>query len=183
MSFKERNNVDAEVTTALGGTDRRTGKKNPSQVEGYYLGFKETASAKSKTGTSKLHILQTPKGNLGVWGKTDLDRKLTGVKAGTMVRLTHTGMQATKNGEMYKYKVEVDEDNTIEVDASENQPIDSAHSGYEEPESFSETDEDEPALDEVPYTPAARPAKAAATPSAANQAKVQALLAGNRSKS
>jgi hypothetical protein len=114
MAFKQVQDLDAEVTTALGGTSRKTGKKNPSQVEGYYLGSKTVANSKGGT-PSQLHILQTPEGNLGIWGKADLNKKLLNVKPGAMVRLTHTGMQATPKGEMYKYRVEQDEDNAVEV--------------------------------------------------------------------
>lgn len=115
MGFTEVQSLDADNTTAIGGVNKKTGKKNPLTAEGYYLGSRKVESRKAKSGYAYLHILQTPKGNLGVWGKTDMDRKLTTVAPGTMVRITHTGMQATPNGDMYKFKVEVDSSNSIEV--------------------------------------------------------------------
>ena len=118
MAYKERTSLDADVTTPIGGVNKKTGKKNPSQIEGYYLGSREVESKKSKNGKAQIHFLQTSKGNVGVWGKTDLDRKLDGVEPGCMIRITHTGMQSTPNGDMYKYKVEVDDENTIEVSAA-----------------------------------------------------------------
>lgn len=115
MAFQEIASLDADVTIALGGRNKKTNKDNPKSVEGYYLGSKEVRSPKSKTGFASIHILQTAKGNVGVWGKTDMDRKIKSVTPGTMIRVTHTGMQATPNGEMYKYSVEQDTDNTIDV--------------------------------------------------------------------
>jgi hypothetical protein len=115
MAYKTVVELDADQTVSLGGQNKKTGKKNPIQVEGYYIGKKEVDSPKSKSGKAFLYILQTPKGNLGVWGKTDMDRKMKGAVPGHMLRITHTGMQATKNGEMYKYSVEFDSENTIEV--------------------------------------------------------------------
>src|SRR4051812_19473125 len=116
MGFKEVQDLDAEVTTALGGVSKKTGKPNPKQVEGYFIGTRTVESKKAKDGFCKLHIFQTAKGNLGVWGKTDLDRKLANVTPGVMVRATCTGMQAIPGkNDMYKYKVETDDSNTIEV--------------------------------------------------------------------
>lgn len=115
MGFKEVNSLDADVTVAIGGRNKKTNKENPTSAEGYYLGSKKVASAKSKTGFAYIHILQTPKGNLGVWGKADMDRKVTTVMPGTMIRITHTGMQPTPNGDMYKFKIEQDDSNTIDV--------------------------------------------------------------------
>lgn len=115
MAFKQVADLAADVTISLGGVNKKLGKKNPTQVEGYFIGTKKVADAKKQSGFSSIYILQTPKGNVGVWGKTDMDRKMVGVTAGTMVRITHTGMQPTKNGDMYKYSVEFDVENTIEV--------------------------------------------------------------------
>lgn len=133
MGFTEVSSLDADVTIALGGKNKKTGKSNPKSIEGYYLGTRKVESKKGKNGLASLHFIQTSEGNVGVWGKTDLDRKLASVTPGTMIRATHTGMQATPNGEMYKYKVEVDSDNTIDV-AGLQVSEDSGDEGYEESE-------------------------------------------------
>lgn len=176
MSFKEVQDLNCEVTISLGGVDKRTGKANPSQVEGYFLGSKSVASRKSKTGFSKLHIFQTENGNLGVWGKTDLDRKLGTVAVGTMTRVTQNGKVPTPNGDMYKFKVEQDVENTIEVSPGlAEAPAAAAtnDTGYDD----GGFDEDEDtALDEVPPARAPKAAKAAVGPDATRQARVQALL-------
>lgn len=174
-NFKEVAALDADTTISLGGVNKKTNKKNPVTVEGYLLGAKEVADAKKKSGISYLYILSTPEGNLGVWGKTNMDKKLKGVKPGTMVRITHTGFQATPNGEMYTYKVEQDSTNVIDVDGLE---APAAPSGYND-DSVIETalDEDPTPVDEVRPAYNSKPAAPAAQPpSAAKQAAVQALL-------
>lgn len=118
MAFTEVSSLDADVTIALGKTDKKTGKPYPKQAEGYYLGKR---AVENKRGESSLHFLQTAKGNLGVWGTTDLNRKLSQVKPGTMVRITSTGTKPTPNGDMYTYKVESDKTNTIEVESLESE--------------------------------------------------------------
>lgn len=178
MSFKEVADLDCSDAIALGGTNRKTGKPNQNSIEGYYLGSRQVASPKSKTGYAALHVFQTNKGNVGVWGKTNLDSKLASVVAGTMTRATFVGMVETKNNPMYKYKVETDASNTIEVSSantsnssSDDEGTDSAYdSGYDE------ESENEQALDEAPVQRASRPAQAALPPSAERQSRVQALL-------
>ena len=178
MAFTEISSLDCETTTALGGRNKE-GKPNPTQVEGYYIGSKDVESRKSKTGKAKLHVLLTAKGNLGVWGKTDLDRKMLNVTPGVMVRITQNGKVPTPNGEMYKFKVEVDSENTTEVSV-QNAGSESSEDSYSDSESYGETEmfDDEAAADEVQYVAPKAPAKGTATtPDAARQAKVRALLA------
>jgi hypothetical protein len=117
MSYQEISSLDADIVVALGKKDKKTGKAYPKQAEGYYLGKR---SVESSRGSSFLHFLQTSEGNLGVWGTTDLNRKLSQVPAGTMVRITSTGTKPTPNGPMYTYKVEQDSSNTIEVSSQDD---------------------------------------------------------------
>jgi hypothetical protein len=117
MAFKTVNSLEADNTISLGGTNRKTGKTNPTSIEGYYLGSRQVQDNKKKSGVSFIYIFQTSKGNVGVWGKTDMDRKMAQTPAGVMTRVTATGTRPTPNGDMYTFKVEVDSDNTIEVQA------------------------------------------------------------------
>lgn len=185
MGFKEVASLDCDTAIQLGGINKKTGKANPTRVEGYYIGSRDVDSPKSKTGVSKLHIFQTEKGTLGVWGKTDLDRKLSGVTAGHMTRVTFTGMKETKNNPMYVFKVEVDSDNSTDVsnlDASAGDADADAEyvagSDADEYESESDVGEDEPALDEAPPARPSAPRRAAATPNAAQQDRIQAMVNG-----
>ena len=163
MAFSEVSSLDADVTVALGKTDKKTGKPYPKQAEGYYLGKREV---ESKRGASFLHFLQTSKGNLGVWGTMDLNRKLSQVVPGTMVRITSTGTKATPNGEMYTYKVESDKTNTIEVAADESSAP-----------SYSDTSDE---IDGNTYSHEEEDAEAYSAPAAAltasRKADVEALL-------
>ena len=132
MGFKEVASLDADVTIALGKTNKETGKPYPKTAEGYFLGSR---TVKNKRGESKLHFLQTPDGNLGIWGTTDLNRKLTQVNPGTMVRITSTGTKPTPNGDMYTYRVEEDKGNTIQV------TVEASDSTYAEDDTDTETEE------------------------------------------
>lgn len=180
MGFKSLADLDADVCYALGGSDRKTGKANPTQVEGYYIGSRQVPSPKSKTGFAALHIFQTPEGNVGIWGKTNLDSKLGRVTPGTMARVTFLGMKETKNNPMYVYGVEVDSDNTIPV----GEPPTSSGADGSDDEPLSD-DEDLSPMDEVPQAPPPRAAapQIARTPSPEAQAKVQALMNKARARS
>ncbi len=175
MGFKEVQSLDAETTIALGKINKETGKSYPKQAEGYFLGTREV---ENKRGKSKLHFLQTPKGNLGIWGTTDLDRKLGATTPGTMVRVTSTGTKKTPNGEMYTYRVEVDSDNTIPLASlfDKTEPTDAPDEnvgGDDGQEEDSNSDE----YDEGMQSPSASSMAASA---AARAAKVQALLTKNK---
>jgi hypothetical protein len=167
MAFKEVNSLDADVTVALGKTDK-SGKPYPKQAEGYFLGSR---AVQNKRGESKLHFLQTVKGNLGIWGTTDLDRKLGQAPVGSMVRITSTGTRPTPNGDMYTYKVEVDSDNTIEVSTASTSEDSSETENYAVPQSFYDDADEEDADQSLALAAAER------------KAKVEALLKGNKSKS
>lgn len=183
MAFKEVNDLSCE-TISLGGVNKATGKPHPKQIEGYYLGKRQVEDKKKKkSGFSYIYVFQTAKGNLGVWGKTDLDRKMGSAEVGAMTRVTQNGTTPTPNGPMYKYKVEIDSENTIEVlDANsasgEAEEATSNAGGYADEEESSL--DDDGALDEVIPSAPARRAAAAVAPDAARQAKVQALLNSKR---
>lgn len=190
MAFKKLQDLDCDVVIRLGGVDKETKKKNPTQLEGYYVGSRKVDSTRSKKGFTYIHVFQTSKGVLGVWGKTNMDSKVLAVKPGTMTRITFAGMVPTPNGDMYKYTVEIDEENSIEVATSPEAATEEASSetgegrpgeeeaGGEEVEE-SEPDEEEP-QDQPPLQRATPPKTKASTPSADRQARVKALLGGGK---
>lgn len=175
MAFEEVSDLSTDQTISLGGSNRKTGKKNPTEVEGYYLGSRTVPDDKKKSGVSYIHVFETARGSVGVWGKTDLDRKILTVPLGTMTRVVQSGMAQTKNGEMYKFTVAVDKSNVKEVagatsgggggytDAADE---DDTTSNYASGGASNEDDEDE--------------AQAAALLAAEKRAKVQALLNKNK---
>jgi hypothetical protein len=166
----------------LGGFNKKTRQDNPTTITGYYLGTKYVPSPKSKSGKAAIHVFQTEDGNVGVWGKTDLDRKMEGLtnQLGSLVRVTQKGTKPTKGGnDMYMFRVEVDSDNRIEVTAAPS-TLESEEETYEEETYTDEEYDEEPnaVFDRIQQPTA--PAKAAAVPDAARQAKVKAMLAKTR---
>lgn len=160
MAFNEVTSLDADTTISIGGFNKKTKKDNPTSAEGYYLGNR---TVETKTGVSKLHFFKTADGNLGVWGKTDMDRKLSSVNPGTMTRVSFARMQETPKGDMYVYKVEVDSDNTIDVSlfTQNTSPAESAQSyddGVDEDNADDET-VDQDAIQEAALADAERRAK------------------------
>lgn len=185
MAYKKVLEATAETAFALGGKDGR-GKANPTSVEGYYLGSKKVDS---DYGESKLHIFNTAEGNVGVWGKTNLDRLLTDARLGQMCLVNFIGMGKAQKGKRppYQYEVQYDDANTIRLDN-----IDLNASTGEEPNYASSSDdveddvdqvdptEDEKAIDEVVPRRASAPSRPL-TPNAAAVSRTQALL-GSRNK-
>lgn len=166
MAFKVVNSLDADITYALGKRNKQTGKTDPETAEGYYLGSRTTDTG--KFGPSKLHFLKTPKGNVGVWGKTDMDKKLSDVIPGTMIRISTNGSRETKFGIQHLFKVEVDNDNVLEgyVGPLQSEPV-----PYDNDDANSEVDDTEDDSQNATLALAEQQASAA---------RVQALLDKNR---
>lgn len=176
MAFKSVIDLDAAVTVSLGSKDKKT------TMEGYYLGAKTVADKKKKSGTSKIYIFQTEAGNVGVWGKTNLDQKMLSVIPGTMTRVTQDGMRKTPNGDMYLFTVEVDNDNTIDVGALATAAT-TATSEAEEVEEEGTEAEEEPEEETEENADEAEAALVAAQAEVAKRrVKTMALLNKNKSK-
>lgn len=185
MAFKTIQDLDCEVVVALGGKDEN-GKANPTQVEGYYLGFRRVASKLSKSGFANIHVFQTEEGNVGVWGKTNLDQKLLAATPGTMIRATFTGTKPIPGKKaMYMYKVEIDEENKIEVNLAEATPKNDTEAeeelGASDDSEESDPEAEEAAPDEVKPARAKPPLQTAKAPAPSQQEKVKKLLAGRAS--
>lgn len=184
MGYQKKSDLSTETTIQLGGVNKKTGKPNPSFVEGYYLGAKTT---QSDFGEGKLHVFQTASGNVGVWGKTNSNRLLSAEHVGQMVKLSFTGMGKAQKGRAAPYNFELlfDADNTIAVssEAATTFGEQEAAESYEDAPDYSaeETEidaEEEEALDVAPPARPVMPKRAATPPSAESRAKVQALLNG-----
>lgn len=176
MSYKTKLDPSASKTIQVGGKGA-DGTRNPTEIEGYYLGAKETDG---QYGPGKLHIFQTSEGNVGVWGKSNSNRLLTGDLVGQMVKLTFTGMSKPAKGKRpaYLYQVQHDPENTIDasgidLNASEDSDNLPDYGGEEDSDVFGDESND---YEEPIIQRAVAPKVAAKAPSAAQQAKVQALL-------
>ena len=169
MAFKEVASLDCDTTITLGSKDKKTGKSNPSTLEGYFLGTKEVGPNKfNKQKMDVVHVFQTKDGNVGVWGKTDLDTKLKNAIPGRMVRVTFTGAVPTNKGnDMLKFKVEIDNSNTIDVsDLVASNIDDNSYSNETDEEIEEETEEEEQEA-----APRITPAAAASATERANKVK------------
>ncbi len=177
MAYQTKFDGTTDKTIKLGG------EGNPTSIEGYFLGSKDT---QSDYGPGKLHIFQTDEGTVGVWGKTRMNGLLTKDLVGQMVLVSFTGMIApSKKGRKpsYGYKVQHDPSNVTDTTginlnaaATDEDSADDVE-GYDSEVSTDSYDE--------PTAPPARPvapAKAAPAPNAARTAQVQALLNKNRAR-
>jgi hypothetical protein len=177
MGYQEVQDLGTNTVIQLGGTNKE-GKKHPTTIEGYYLGARTIDDRKKKSGVTYIYVFQTKDGNVGVWGKTDLDGKMNAAIPGRMMLLTFTGMRETPNGDMYTYSVKFDKSNTIEVTAGDTSGIQKYEDAGDEDAMYAaeeETVEDEDGLTEQ--------ASAKATQEAVTRkAKVQALLNGKSKK-
>ena len=176
MAFEEVLSLDTSVTIVVGGTDRKTGKPNPTEIEGFFLGTRNCGPSKfDKNKDVSQHIFQTPQGNIGVWSKTDMARKLKNVTPGTMTRVTYVGEVDTGKGNpMLQYKIAVDKKNTIDVGNL------SASAG-ESYESEFEADDDEN-RDEYHSMPSAVPAVVVKGTPAERKANVEKYLNSTKNK-
>lgn len=182
MAYKTKFGGNTDKTIKLGGNDNTTGKANPTSIEGYFLGSKDT---QSDYGPGKLHVFQTPEGTVGVWGKTRLNSLLTSDIRGQMVKATFTGMIApSKKGRKpsYGYQVQHDEDNTIDVsgvDLSAAEPSESDEESNNQYVSNSGPQDEEE--DEAPIAASVHPTtRTVLAPASERHAAIQAVL--NRRK-
>lgn len=187
MALQEVVSLEADITLSLGKLNKKTGKTDPKSVEGYYLGNREVDT---KLGKSLIHFFQTSKGNVGVWGATDLNRRLASVSPGTMAKAEFVGTKPTPRGDMRAFKVYQDKANFIDVEVNTEAPVayDDAASSYDNTndseddssDSSYEANDDLPQGNTYVAAPTLQASTANKTTALERAAKVQALL--NRNK-
>lgn len=172
MAYEEVQDFTPSTTINVGGDDRKTGKKNPLELEGYYVG-QETLTG-GKFGPSTRYLFKTPKGVVGVWKRGNMGRLFDKVALGTMVTVLFTGMvEKPGKNPSYGYKMKQDSTNTIKIDAGlgrgkfDNGTPDETQDSYD---TGNDADEelDNDYEEETPVR--------AAPPKSASQARVQELL-------
>jgi len=120
MGYEKVTDLSTDTVVKIGGLNSKTGKANPTKMEGYYLGSR---TVKSENGDSTIHTFQTPKGNEGIWGTADINSKLGQVRPGTMVLVQYKEKRKLAGGKTkYVYDVMFDVENTIPVFAALNNP-------------------------------------------------------------
>lgn len=173
MAYEELGNI---TIVQLGGINKTTNKKNPTELEGYYLGAEPRPNKFNPAKPQNLYRFQTAQGEVGVFGKAGIDKVMKGAKIGTMTKLVNTGelLDTGKGLPMKVYKAFQDKHNFIDVDTA---PVTTNWSDNED----SYSDDEDTSTDEVTPSRPVAPAVAASTPSAERQARVQALLNKSRS--
>jgi hypothetical protein len=188
MARKKVIDLNADTTIKFGDPRRQPGAlPKGSTFEGYYVGSKEVTTS---MGPSRLHVFQTDKGNVGVWGSAQLNAKLQGLQ-GMMTFIKFVNEIKVPKGTMKNFEVEYDDEQTIDVGGAEvnfrnagSEPeAEEEDTAAEEP---AEDDAEEATEDDAEEEPAPAPRRAppaaavtqkprAAAPSAEQQARVQAL--------
>ena len=177
-------------TVKLGGVDKTTGKKNPTELEGYYLRVEGRPNKYNKDKPQNFYVFQTKEGEVGLYGKAGLDREMKKAVAGRMTKVIHTGktVDTGMGNPMIVFQVMQDRSNTINVDEFNPPTPTQSASDHSDGDGWSD---DGGELEEITYeeveeeTPPPRataPRQPASAPSADRQARVQALLSKGRSK-
>lgn len=191
MAYEEIGNVP---TVVLGGVDKKTGKKNPTQIEGYLLRVEPRPNKFNPDKPQNYYVFRTKDGDKGVYAKAGIDRELKNARYGRMTLLIDTGktLDTGKGNPMRVFKAQQDPDNNIAL--SEDDKV-QGYSNPGEPEiddtdadlqagaddaGDSDLDGDAPAPDEQQVQRPRPPVRAAQPPSADRQKRVQDLL--NRGK-
>lgn len=142
----------------IGGVNEETGEKNPTSLEGFYGGSRTITTS---NGEATVHDFRTSKGVETVWGKSDLNNKLSDENVGEFVTIKYQGKEATKFGKKYIYAVTADAENVMSLPTGETNST--GGNGGLMDAGFDDAEEVAP------------------TPSKNNKARVDALLAkGNK---
>lgn len=166
MAYQELADVKQ---VSLGGIDKKTGKKNPTELEGYYIRREEKPNKFNPDKPQAFYVFETKEGPQGLFGKAGLDREMKKATIGRMTLVIDTGttMDTGKGNPMRVFKVKQDPDNTVDVAAlSAVEPAD------DEPD---HDDEDGEEVSAYVATPVRAPSRPAAV-STASVSSAQSLL-------
>lgn len=160
MAFKKLDDVKQVV---LGGTNKETGAKNPTSLEGYYIRKEEKPNKFNLAKPQAFYVFETQTGLVGLFGKAGIDREMKKANLGLMTKVIDTGttLDTGKGNPMRVFEVFQDSENSI---------------GTSEPAIV----DDEPEFDEEEEAaPIAAPVRAPSRPAAvstASMSNAQALL-------
>jgi len=91
-----------------GGTWPPKDVKSGASIEGMIVNFEENANATAENPLRDI-ILNTPKGEVRVWGSAILQRKIREEDKGKEVRITYKGLVKVKRGKAKDFEIEVKE--------------------------------------------------------------------------
>jgi len=143
MSYQELGEVEVVV---LGGMNKSTGKKNPTELEGYLQRVEKRPNKFNPDKPQNFYVFLTEHGEKGIYAKAGINRVLRNAVYGAMTKLVATDelLDTGKGNPMKVFKAYQDKTNTIDVSASA-QVSDSG--------SYEETSEEE-FEEELPLPPA-----------------------------
>lgn len=157
----------------LGGVNKTTGKKNPTELEGYYVGVEKLPNKFNPGQPKNFYKFLTAAGEVGIFASAGLDYVLKGATPGLMTKVVSTGetLDTGKGNPMKVFKAYQDKTNSVgdTVAASTESLSSGEDTGSEDEES-----------DVAAPTRATPPAKALSSTDAERQAKFNALR--NKSK-
>lgn len=155
----------------LGGTNKKSGQKNPTELKGYFL---RSSTIKTKFGEKPLYVFQTEEGEQGLIGSGNLNKLMQSKRVGLMTHIIDTGTvkDVGKGNPMKVFKVGQDASDVLD----ETLGASSESVNYDEPLSDDEDEFEAPVVAARPIAPKAP----AATPSSDVQARTRALLSGRR---
>lgn len=112
MAYEEMVDLGTDNVVALGGVNSKTGKPNPTEIEGRYLGARAVTTS---NGPSVIHVFQTPTGSVGVWGTKKLNDNLPGSE-GYMLFIKYKGKVKIAGGKtQHTYSFGIDRADKTEV--------------------------------------------------------------------
>lgn len=188
MSHKSYDNVTPDYWVTIGGVSKK-GVKNPTSIEGYYLGRTTGPNAFDPSKTKTVFLLKTLKGIAGINGNGNLIVKMNNAESnfnaregrsavGTNVVLSYIGEQPSKKGSNMKlFSVTLNPDDFIDVSdlalntSSESDEVDTLEEAVGEDDSGADV-----------QTVSDEDVEAEALAKARRQAEVKAMLSkgGNR---
>jgi len=186
MAFNDYSSPKPDSWVTVGGVTRE-GVKNPSSLEGYYMGTISEPSSFDKNKLKHTHLIQTAKGIAGVNGSSNLNFKMKdsennllkrGISPiGVKLRIEFVGTKPSSKGnptKLYKVTFDVSDINEAIASGVVTAPVEE-YASNEEDESYTSAEVDT-ADDEDDAL------QTAALAAAERKAKVEALLAKGKNR-
>lgn len=162
MAYEKVTDLSTDTVFALGNE-----KDKLPEIEGFYLGARKVNTA---NGESFIHVFQTSKGNVGIWGTKKLNDNLTTDSIGSMMLVVYKNKVKIAGGKtQHTYEFNIDREQTITV------PKLSAGSAVNVAQDVDAPDQDDSANDDDQQ-------QALLMQAAERKAKVEALLRGSKNK-
>lgn len=169
MAYEKLNDVKS---ITLGGVDKKSGKQNPTQLEGFYIRKEEKPNKFNPGKPQAFYVFETKEGPVGLFGKAGIDREMKKANLGVMTKVVDTGklLDTGKGNPMRVFEVYQDSTNTIDPESvaapTSEEPV------GDEPEIEDEYEQEDAAYQTAIVHAPIRPA----TVSTASVSKAQALL-------